>query len=158
MAKFTAMLPDKEIKAFKKMYENTDEMLGEMTKAGAEVVAKQVKATVPVQQMASKVNLSKQYKTPSDNGINTQVYISGYLPFSDPNRKYFARRGGSGKMYFTDKGVPADFLANVFEYGRSGNPFPKKPFFRKAFNNKAGIEKAMEQAQDDYFKKIGWYF
>ena len=48
-------------------------------------------------------------------------------------------------MYTTDKGVPADFVAQVYEYGRSGNPFPKKPFVRKAFRKK-NVEEAMHRA------------
>lgn len=148
MAKYNAILPDKELKEMQKIYNNTDEILGGMTKAGAEVVMSNVKASVPLPQMASHVKLTKTYKTPSDGGINTKVIISGYLPFSDPNRKYFSRSGANGKTYVTTKGVPVDFLANVFEYGRSGKPFPKKPFFRKSFR-KAEIEKAMLKAQKE---------
>lgn len=148
MAKYNAILPDKELKEMQKIYNNTDEILGGMTKAGAEVVMGNVKASVPLPQMASHVKLTKTYKTPSDGGINTKVIISGYLPFSDPNRKYFSRSGANGKTYVTTKGVPVDFLANVFEYGRSGKPFPKKPFFRKSFR-KAEIEKAMLKAQKE---------
>lgn len=148
MAKYNAILPDKELKEMQKIYNNTDEILGGMTKAGAEVVMSNVKASVPLPQMASHVKLTKTYKTPTDGGINTKVIISGYLPFSDPNRKYFSRSGANGKTYVTTKGVPVDFLANVFEYGRSGKPFPKKPFFRKSFR-KAEIEKAMLKAQKE---------
>lgn len=148
MAKYNAILPDKELKEMQKIYNNTDEILGGMTKAGAEVVMSNVKASVPLPQMASHVKLTKTYKTPSDGGINTKVIISGYLPFSNPNRKYFSRSGANGKTYVTTKGVPVDFLANVFEYGRSGKPFPKKPFFRKSFR-KAEIEKAMLKAQKE---------
>lgn len=148
MAKYQAIIPDKELKEMKKIYNNTDEILGGMTKAGAEVVLSNVKASVPIPEMASHTKLTKTYKTPSDGGINTKVIISGYLPFSDPNRKYFSRKGANGKTYVTSKGVPVDFLANVFEYGRSGKPFPKKPFFRKSFR-KAEIEKAMLKAQKE---------
>ena len=148
MAKLQTILPDDVIKDFKKVYQNTDKIFGEMTKAGAEVALNNTKASVPIPEMASHVKLSKTYKTPSDGGINTKVIISGYLPFSDPNRKYFSRSGANGKTYVTTKGVPVDFLANVFEYGRSGKPFPKKPFFRKSFR-KAEIEKAMLKAQKE---------
>lgn len=148
MAKYNAILPDKELKEMQKIYNNTDEILGGMTKAGAEVVMSNVKSSVPIPEMASHVKLTKTYKTPSDGGINTKVIISGYLPFSNPNRKYFSRSGANGKTYVTTKGVPVDFLANVFEYGRSGKPFPKKPFFRKSFR-KAEIEKAMLKAQKE---------
>lgn len=146
MAKMNMMLPDDVIKDFKKVYNNTDKIFGDMTKAGAEVVKNNVKSSVPLSKMASHVKVSKTYKTPSDGGINTKVYFSGYLPFSG-NRKTFVRRNrAGGKVYTTEKGVPADFLAQVYEYGRSNRPFPKKPFFRKSFR-KEQIEKAMLQAQ-----------
>jgi len=140
------VLPDKEINDFKKIYNNTEKIFGEMTRAGAEVTLRNVKASVPVPKMASHVKLSRTYRTPSDGAINTKVYFSGYMPFSG-NRKTFSRRNrAGGKVYVTDKGVPADFVAQVYEYGRSNRPFPKKPFFRKSFR-KEQIEKAMLQAQ-----------
>jgi hypothetical protein len=45
--------------------------------------------------------------------------------------------------------VPAPLVANVFEYGRSGEPFPKQPFIRKSFK-KSAIQKAMEKEQKKY--------
>lgn len=146
MAKFTMELPDEIMKDFQKIYDNSDEIFGGMTRAGAEIAMNNVKASVPLTSMSSHLKLSKTYKTPSDDGINTKVYFSGYLPFNG-NRKTFKRRGRSGgEVYTTTKGVPADFLAQIYEYGRSTRPFPKKPFFRKSFK-KAQIEKAMIKAQ-----------
>lgn len=146
MAKMNMVLPDEVMKEFKKIYDNTENIFGEMTKAGAEVVAKNVKAHVPVSAMASHVKLTRTYKTPSDGGINTKVYLSGYLPFKG-NRTTFSRRGRSGgSVYTTSKGIPVDFLAQVFEYGRSTAPFPKKPFLRAAFKTNQ-IEQAMLKAQ-----------
>lgn len=150
MAKFTMELPDDVLKDFKKIYDNSDEIFGGMTRAGAEVVLSNVRSAAPNPKLVEHVALTKTYKTPTDDGINTKVIFKGYIPFSDPNRKYFSRRGGSGReVYHTTKGVPADFVAIMFEYGRSnGNPFPKKPFFRKSFR-KAQIEKAMYKAQKE---------
>lgn len=146
MAKFEMELPDEIIKDFKKIYDNSEKIFGGMTRAGAQVVLNNVKTSVPLSSMASHVKLSKTYKTPSDGGINTKVYFSGYLPFKG-NRKAFKRRGRKGSdVYTTTKGIPVDFLAQIYEYGRSTRPFPKKPFFRKAFK-KAQIEKAMIKAQ-----------
>lgn len=140
------VLPDKEIKDFKKIYDNTEKIFGEMTRAGAEVARSNVKANVPLSKMASHVKLTRTYRTPSDGAINTKVYFSGYLPFSG-NRKTFSRKNrAGGKVYKTNKGVPVDFLAQVYEYGRSNRPFPKKPFFRRSFR-KEQIEKAMLEAQ-----------
>ena len=155
MARFNAELPTELIKKFESLNINTTKMLGDMTKAGATVALNNMKGSAPLPEMASYAKLSKTYKTPSDGGINTKAYFSGYLPFSTPNRKYFVRRGvKGGAVYKTDKGVPVDFLAKVFEYGRSGREFPRKPFVRKSFN-KVAITQAMEKEQENWFKKVG---
>lgn len=149
MAIFESILPDKEIKEMKKIYGNTYEIFGGMTRAGAQVALNNMQSNAPTSSIASHIKLSKTYRTPTDEGINTKVYISGYLSFSDPNRKYFTRRGANGQSYSTTKGVPIAFLAQLYEYGRSnGNPFPKRPFMRNAFN-KAAIETAMLKAQKE---------
>lgn len=148
MARFEIELPTDVIKDLEKVTKDADKIFGEMTKAGAEVVEKNMKASAP-SELVPHIKTSVVYKTPSDGGINTKVYISGYLPFSNPNRKYFSRANGSGKTVRTTDGVPADFLAKMYEYGRSnGNPFPKKPFMRKAFK-KNEIEQAMLKAQKE---------
>lgn len=145
MAKFEMELPTDIIKDIQRIYDNSDEIFGEMTRAGAEVVQKNVKDNAP-DTIKSYVKVTKTYKTPTDDGINTKVYINGYIPFSNPNRTAFVRRGASGKQYATTKGVPADFIAILYEYGRSTAPFPKHPFLRKSFK-RAEIEKAMLTAQ-----------
>ena len=132
MAKFELQLPTEIMKDFKKIYDNADEIFGEMTKAGAEVVNSNIEANVPQSIKNSKMmdclKITKTYKTPSDDGINTKVGFYGYFENAD------------GKI------VPAPLVANVFEYGRSNLPFPKHPFMRKSF--KMGeIEQAMLKAQ-----------
>lgn len=154
MAMFRAELPNDIMRDFKKIYDNTDKIFGEMTRAGAEVVQNNVKATAPIPELKPHVKLTKTYKTPTDDGINTKVYFSGYIPFKG-DRKEFVRKGGSGKVYTTTKGIPASFVAMVTEYGTSvrytdigayRGKITKAPFFRKAFK-KGQIEKAMLQAQ-----------
>lgn len=147
MATFDLQLPTELMKEFEKLANETDTVFGEMTKAGAEVIAKNMRNNAP-KLLQPYVKVSKTYKTPSDMGINTRAYIKGYIPFSDPNRKYFIRGngGGSGKMYKTEDGVPADFLANMYEYGRSTAPFPMHPFLRSSINA-SEINEAMEKAQ-----------
>ena len=145
MAKFQLELPTEIMKDFQKIHDNADEILGEMTRAGAEVAEKNMIASAP-SNIRTHIKLSKTYKTPSDGGINTKVYISGYLPFSTPGRKEFSRKGGNGSSYSTTKGVPADFIAQLYEYGRSTAPFPKHPFMRKSFR-KSDIEQAMLKKQ-----------
>lgn len=153
MAKFQLELPLEIIRDIEKVEKDTDKILGGMTKAGAEVVLNNAKSTVPIPELASHIKLSETYKTPSDDAINTKVYVSGYLPFSN-GRTTFTRRAG-GREYSTNKGVPAAFVANVYEYGTSNRQtdaganrgkMNKTPFFRKSFK-KAQIESAMLKAQ-----------
>ena len=132
MAKFEMQLPTEIMKDFEKVYNNSDKIFGEMTKAGAEVVNSNIRANVPKAIRNSKMmdclKITKVYKTPSDDGINTKVGFYGYFVNED------------------GKTVPAPLVANVFEYGRSNAPFPKQPFMRKSFK-KGDIEKAMLKAQ-----------
>ena len=132
MARFDFQLPTDILKDFKKIHDNADEIFGEMTKAGAEVVEKNIIANVPESIKSSKMmdclKVTKVYHTPSDDGINTKVGFYGYFQNSE------------------GKTVPAPLVANVFEYGRSNAPFPKHPFMRKSFK-KDEIEQAMLKAQ-----------
>ena len=132
MAKFELELPTEIMKDIQKIYDNSDEIFGAMTKAGAEVVNRNIEANVPQSIRNSKMmnclKITKTYKTPSDDGINTKVGFYGYFENED------------GKI------VPAPLVANVFEYGRSNLPFPKHPFMRKSFK-KSEIEQAMLKAQ-----------
>lgn len=142
MAKFIFQYPDEIIKDLRYIYDNAEEIFGGMTRAGAETARSAMIEGCPNDALKNYCKLTRTYKTPSDGGINTKAMFTGYLPFKDPNRKYFSRKGGNGMTYYTSKGVPADFLANLYEYGRSNAPWPKHPFVRKAFNKKK-IEKAM---------------
>ena len=132
MAKFNLELPTEIMKDIQKIYNNADQIFGEMTRAGAEVVESNIRASVPKSIRNSKMmnclKVTKTYKTPSDDGINTKVGFFGYFQNED------------------GKTVPAPLVANVFEYGRSNLPFPKQPFMRKSFKKKQ-IEDAMLKAQ-----------
>jgi hypothetical protein len=103
-----------------------------MTQAGAEVVEHNIRANVPDGIRNSKMmrclKITKVYKTPSDDGINTKVAFYGY--FENENGKK----------------TPAPLVANVFEYGRSNADFPKQPFMRKSFKKKE-IEQEMMKVQ-----------
>ena len=114
MAKFKMEMPTEIMKQFKEIHDNSDEIFGEMTRAGAEVVEKNIIANVPQSiqksEMMKCLKVTKTYKTPSDDGINTKVGFFGYFKNED------------GKI------VPAPLVANVFEYGRSNLPFPKPTY------------------------------
>jgi hypothetical protein len=137
MARYDASLPDDLIKLFTELEINTEQMLGEMVTAGAEVARANVWAKMPKSFAAAlsfnNVILTRVYKTPSDDGINCQAMIVGY----------FTNRDGET--------TPAPLVANMFEYGSSTRKYPKQPFFRQSFN-KAQIEKAMLSVQEKYIK------
>lgn len=137
MATFDLQLPDEILKDIQYINNNSDKIFGNMTQAGAEVVYNNIKSNIPQgfsdSEIMSCLKITKIYKTPSDNGINTKVGFYGY----------FTNKNGVK--------TPAPLVANVFEYGSS--KFTKRPFFRRAFK-KQQIEQAMLQAQREYSKGI----
>ena len=133
MARFQSELPYELMKVFEDLETNCDEMFGEMCKAGAEAVHKNVKAHMKdvfdtTDSLEQGLKITKVYKTPSDDGINVHIGFYGY----------------------NDKGVPIPLIANAREYGTSSGE-QKKPFFRKSFKKK-DIEQAMQTVQDKYIK------
>lgn len=137
MAKFKQELPNDILKQVEKLEANTEQMLKDMTQAGAEVTYNLIKGNVPRGFEGSAImnclKITKAYKT-SDDGIATKIGVYGY----------FTNKEG--------RTVPAPLVANMFEYGTSKRKFPKKPFFRKSFK-KAQIESAMKAVQDKYLPK-----
>lgn len=132
MAKIIVDIDDSVLKDISYIDKQFDHIFGGMTKAGAEVVYKNVIANLPESLrssgFSSHVKLSKVYKTPSDDGINTKVMITGYFINKDGRK------------------TPAPLVANMFEYGSTKKNYPKQPFFRKSFK-KSQIMKAMEEEQ-----------
>lgn len=132
MAKIVIDIDDSVLKDISYIDKQFDHIFGGMTKAGAEVVYKNVISALPESLrssgFSSHVKLSKVYKTPSDDGINTKVMITGYFINKDGRK------------------TPAPLVANMFEYGSDKRKYPKQPFFRKSFK-KSQIKKAMEEAQ-----------
>ena len=155
MAKFNLQLPSDIMDDLKKLSNNSDKIFGKMTEEAAKSVAQTVKATAPLPEIAQGVTTTKVYKTPSDDGINTKVIFRGDVPLKG-GRMQFTRRGRvGGKKYTTKKGVPIEFLAQVWEYGTSPRYtdtgayrgyIGKKPYFRKAFK-KDQIERIMREVQ-----------
>lgn len=132
MAKLVMDIDDSVLKDISYIDKQFDHIFGGMTKAGAEVVYKNVISALPESLrssgFSSHVKLSKVYKTPSDDGINTKVMITGYFINKDGRK------------------TPAPLVANMFEYGSDKRNYPKQPFFRKSFK-KSQIKKALEEAQ-----------
>lgn len=129
-------LPLDLMKEIEGLDKNTEKMLGEMTEAGAKVVYEAVKGNLPTSiatsNMVNCLQITKTFKTPSDDGINTKVAFYGY--------------------FLNQKGVltPAPLVANVFEYGST--KVLKQPFMRRSFS-KAKITKAMLEVQKKYIKE-----
>lgn len=138
MAAFEEQLPIELLEQFEFLDKNTDTMLKEMTREGAKKVLANVKANVPQSFRKSGImrclKLTRSYKTPSDDGINTKVAFYGY--FNNENGKR----------------TPAPLVCNLFEYGRSNSPYPRHPFMRRSFVS-SEIESAMKKVQDKYLPK-----
>lgn len=137
MARFKMELPTEILKDIEYINNNSDKIFGEMTQAGANVTINNVKSNIPKSFVDSNImnclKITRVYKTPSDQGINTKVGFFGY----------FTNKNGVK--------TPAPLVANVFEYGSS--KFTKQPFFRRSFK-KAQIEKAMLEAQKKFSKGL----
>ena len=135
MAKAKFEIPKELIDQMKKLEQDTPEMMKAMVEAGAETVLSRIKANAPAGMQGSPImaclGTTKAYEAPSDDSINMKVGFAGYFTNEDGVR------------------TPAPLVANVFEYGRSGEPFPKQPFLRKSFN-KGAITKAMEAVEKQY--------
>ena len=141
MARFDAELPNDLMKMFEELEKDTPEMMGEMCKAGAEVVHKKAttnigKAFESKETLLKGLKVTKVYNTPSDDGINVHIGFYGY----NTDKKTKAH----------PKGVPIPLIAMAREYGTSSGE-EKKPFFRKSFAKK-DIEQAMLEVQDKYIK------
>ena len=142
MARFSAELPNDLIKEFEELGKNTEKMLGEMTKAGAEVVytmvqSKMKKSFKTTNSLEKGLKMTRVYKTPSNDAIGVYIGFYGYDPDSKPTKRH-------------PKGTPIDLIAKAREYGTSSGE-AKKPFFRKSFKKK-DIEQAMMQVQKKYVK------
>ena len=151
MAKFECELPTQLINELTKLEQNTPKMMEEMTKAGAEVVKKNV-----VTNMKSSFNdssklekflkVTKTYRT-KDGSVHTKVGFYGYYK---KGSKSFSVTSKSGKKYSYD-GVPVPLIVRAREYGSSSGE-AKRPFFRKSFN-KSLIESEMLKVQKKYIKE-----
>ena len=132
MAGFNLELPSDLIDNLKAIEENSEEMFGRMTRAGAEVVYNDIQSNMKksfksTESLDKGLKITKVYKTKRDDGINTKVGFYGY----------------------NDKGVPIPLIAMAREFGTSSGE-KKKPFFRKAFKKVNEIESAMLKVQKEY--------
>ena len=142
MATFKDELPNDLINELEKLGNECEKMMGEMTHAGAEVAYKLIKTNMAksfksTESLESGLKITKVYKTPSDDGINTYVGFYGYVKGSKPTKRH-------------PYGTPIPLIAMAREYGTSQGE-AKKPFLRKSFKKKE-IEQVMLQVQKKYIK------
>lgn len=138
MASFQSELPNDLLKQFEELEVATPKMMDEMVLAGAEVSLNNVKQNMKrvfkdTTELEKCLYISKNYKTPSDDGTNRKVFVYGY--FTD-------ERG---------KKTPAPLVVLAREYGTKSGEL-KKPFFRKSFK-KDEIDKAMTEVQEKFLPK-----
>ncbi len=134
MAGFSLELPTEVIGSLNKLSDNAEGMMMEMTKAGAQVVYRNIQSNMKKSFKTTKslekgLKVTKSYKTKSDDAINTKVGFYGY----------------------DDDKVPIPLKALAREYGTSRGE-KKKPFMRKAFKDTSGITDAMLKVQERYIK------
>lgn len=134
MAGFNLELPTEVIGSINKLYDNAEDMMMQMTRAGAEVVYNNIhnnmkRSFKTTRSLEKGLKITRSYKTKSDDAINTKVGFYGY----------------------DDDGVPIPLKALAREYGTSRGE-KKKPFMRKAFKTTATITDAMLKVQERYIK------
>lgn len=142
MAKFSAELPNDLIKAFEDLETNCEDMMAEMTQAGARRVydiatSNMRKVFKSVSSIEPGLKVTKYWK--NANGVYvTKVGFFGYVPGSPRTKRH-------------PYGTPIPLIAMAREYGTSRGE-ARRPFFRKAFK-KNEIEKAMLKVQEKYLPK-----
>lgn len=151
MAKFKCELPTQLINELAKLEQNTPKMMEEMTKAGAEVVRKNIVSNMKSSfkdssKLEKYLKITKTYRT-KDGGVNTKV---GFYGYHKKGSKSFSVTSKKGTTYSYD-GVPVPLIVRAREYGTSSGEV-KRPFFRKSFN-KSQIESEMLKVQKKYIKE-----
>lgn len=151
MAKFKCELPTELINELTKLEKNTPKMMEEMTKAGAEVVRKNVISNMKSSfkdsgKLEPYLKVTRTYRT-KDGSVNTKVGFYGYYK---KGSKTFSLTSKKGETYSYD-GIPVPLIVRAREFGSSSGE-AKRPFFRKSFN-KAQIESEMLRIQKKYIKE-----
>ena len=134
MAGFNLELPTEVIGSINKLYDNAEDMMKQMTRAGAEVVYNNIQNNMKrsfktTRSLEKGLKITRSYKTKSDDAINTKVGFYGY----------------------DDDGVAIPLKALAREYGTSRGE-RKRPFMRKAFKDHSAITDAMLKVQKRYIK------
>ena len=116
MAKFKAELPTELIRELTKLEQNTPKMIEEMTKAGAEVVKKNVVSNMKSSfkdssKLQKYLKVTKTYRT-KDGSVNTKVGFYGYYK---KGSKSFSVTSKKGTTYSYD-GIPVPLIVRAREF------------------------------------------
>lgn len=143
MAKVTMKMPEDFLQKVSRLNDKTDEIIPRVLKAGGEVVLDKVKSN-----LNSVVGRDTKYPSRSTGELSAALGISPALQDRDGNHNVKVgfsepRRDGSSNAK----------IANIIEYGKSGQP--AKPFLKpaKSTSRKQCIE-AMKAKLDEEVNKI----
>ena len=143
MAKVTMKMPEDFLQKVSRLNDKTDEIIPRVLKAGGEVVLDKVKSNLD-----SAVGSDTKYPSRSTGELTAALGLSPALQDRDGNHNVKVgfseprRDGGSNAK-----------IANIIEYGKSGQP--AKPFLKpaKSSSRKPCIE-AMKAKLDEEVNKI----
>ena len=143
MAKVTMKMPEEFLQKVSRLNDKTDEIIPRVLKAGGEVVLDKVKSN-----LNSAVGRDTKYPSRSTGELSAALGISPALQDRDGNHNVKVgfsepRRDGSSNAK----------IANIIEYGKSGQP--AKPFLKpaKSTSRKPCIE-AMKAKLDEEVNRI----
>lgn len=143
MAKVTMKMPEDFLQKVSRLNDKTDEIIPRVLKAGGEVVIDKVKSN-----LNSAVGRDTKYPSRSTGELVTALGVSPALQDRDGNYNVKVgfsepRRDGSSNAK----------IANIIEYGKSGQP--AKPFLKpaKSTSRKPCIE-AMKAKLDEEVNRI----
>lgn len=143
MAKVTMKMPEDFLQKISRLNDKTDEIVPRVLKAGGEVVLDKVKSN-----LNSAVGRDTEYPSRSTGELSAALGLSPALQDRDGNHNVKVgfsepRRDGSSNAK----------IANIIEYGKSGQP--AKPFLKpaKSTSRKPCIE-AMKAKLDEEVNKI----
>lgn len=143
MAKVTMKMPEDFLQKVSRLNDKTDEIIPRVLKAGGEVVIDKVKSN-----LNSAVGRDTKYPSRSTGELSAALGISPALQDRDGNHNVKVgfsepRRDGSSNAK----------IANIIEYGKSGQP--AKPFLKpaKSSSRKPCIE-AMKAKLDEEVNRI----
>lgn len=143
MAKVTMKMPEDFLQKVSRLNDKTDEIVPRVLKAGGEVVFDKVKSN-----LNSAVGRDTKYPSRSTGELTAALGLSPALQDRDGNHNVKVgfsepRRDGSSNAK----------IANIIEYGKSGQP--AKPFLKpaKSTSRKPCIE-AMKAKLDEEVNKI----